>query len=372
MSLLTGLLEAWVLDEGAGLSSAGLMGVADLALSNTNDVDVDDIWEVGGRGFCGRGIAHFSAALALGQASNAAVTVAIEAWYGGVRGRAWPDGKVQYPEGGGSAGTVSLGSLGGTGVTFHFNTFHRVYAPPPDSPVNSVQIYQGNGMGAADGVHGFRNAPPFDGEGPYVLIIEQVRTRVHGGRTRLYWPGVGQVQGDGDSDWSTNGELLTLGRAENATTILGAAIWNRTLTGAEKDGLTSMGVIEQVLTGDDPTQGVDGAGNSALLFDFPVESVWPCGDGAVLASGDGQRHTRRVHERTPRAYTVRAKLATGVEVERLRTIIQAAKGEAQVIQWRHPTDDTGPTPPWYRMRFNSLTRGEGGVGGFATVVMSRA
>jgi len=74
-------------------------------------------------------------------------------------------------------------------------------------------------------------------------------------------------------------------------------------------------------------------------------------DPGVLTSGGARRETRRAHETSARVFDLQFSLASGDEMDRLRSVITETRGGAGSLRWRAPGDAPGTreTAPRWRM-----------------------
>lgn len=129
-TITDGLVEAWKIDEGAGLSAAGEMGVANLALES---FDTTDAWwnvpgstDSGRKFFGGKGVATLPPGLGLLANVGDGITVAVRRWMTGGNHVATPFGLADIGFGGVEYDYLNL-RAGGGGSGY---PAPRIYARP--------------------------------------------------------------------------------------------------------------------------------------------------------------------------------------------------------------------------------------------------
>ncbi|MFZ2875475.1 MAG: hypothetical protein WAZ94_13460 [Phycisphaerales bacterium] len=355
-SLHTGLAAYWPINEGSGSVAYDMVGDADLTLAGTSrgGHGIDGLWGVGADGedethFGGLGTVPIPEAWAMLAGVGDAVTIAVVTWWGGQDATLDPlsSGSLVPP------GTiVTIARVLDVEDAEDLAVKYTPVDPPPADPGDDINIYHGQGVGDGNGSDTFTEAPPFEGTAPYLILIECVRVSETEVRTRLYVADAA-VQQDGTSVWAEEQGTIQIG-GDDPASVVAAAVWLRTLTSGERSRLFAtggLGDLDVVVPAGDPEHPLDASGSTFLLPDYPAERAVG-GPASVIATTELQRHTRRVHERSPRRYTLPFNLADAREVERLRTVLIAARGSAGVVRWRHPKDDAAgsvETAPLYRI-----------------------
>lgn len=364
---LLDVTELWKFDRVEDAVARGVRGVLDLTLfanafSGTTE---SDFWATDNLGWRGSGYAAPPAGWDLLENVGDVITIAVEHHW--KKATAAPYGDGSSPE----TSSAIMASILGESGSRHLDVTYATHPAPPGSPLDA---YYGNGVGSStewDGTNGFKNAPPFGGSGPYVLFIECVRVNATDVRTRLYFTDT-KVNLDYVFAWSPTMTQLVIGGVDGWGVTIGAAVWLRSLTAGERLSFTTIADLDELLAGGDPTQPIDGDGDSFIVFDFPVIRMVQDGAGDTLATSGPQRHTRRLHERVTRRYELVVSLASATEAERLRTVLRACRGGAGAVRWRHPVDDASGSPedaPLYRLSLSRVNRSRGGVWLSCTVVM---
>lgn len=382
------LLEYWPINEGAGATAFGYLGLCNLQLADWGYwSQPDDAWHHpadndSGRGFFGgSGYAELPTGLGILSHVGDGFTIAQRRWYTGLEHVRDPIpltmtsfGFVEY---------VFLNLRGFSGPPVP-----RIYGRPeidfngsPPYPVIPGGYFRQGGTAIPGtllpGVPA--NYPPTVEPAPYLVVVTAVATAIdrvevsvfgHDGTTFI--PGVCfNTPADGSSGHS--GDSGTGGAPPGTPTNYGdlrrldvggffddtihqAAIWNRALTPAEVQWLGS-DLDRLRLSIDMPGSQCEGGGGgcsevagsgtvnpllnadgtTAIHPEFPASRRDPL--GVIASDGSELRETRRVHEGKPRVYELAWSLAGGAEVELVRQALEVTRGGAHHTRWRHPIDD---------------------------------
>lgn len=388
-SLLTGLAEFWLLTEGSGDIAHGFKGVLDMALSGSDrgTSGVDGLWldSAHAPGFCGKGSADWPEAWPFTDEGDV-VTIAVEHWWAGGRHSidTWmaDDGvpMLVIAPFDGTPSTNVIVRIHDATMTDRLRCEYEAVDPPPEDPAFDVHIYLGVGIGEGNGVDTFIEAPPFDEPfDPYIIIFEAVRLSGGVVRVRMYLAD-GQTQTDGTTTYTNPFDVLQFNGPDNFAAWRRSALWLRGLSLDERSAIFAHGLagLAGLEANGDPTQFVDADGNSALPPALPItrENIV-----AVIATdggsgGFGHRHARSVNERSKRRYDVTFELLGDAQWERIRTVLDSAKGGANWFRWRHPTDDAPGTEddaPLWRVVMDrggpKINRSEGGQRGTVSMTL---
>jgi hypothetical protein len=365
-TLLDGLGEVWPFDEGSGDTAHGMLGALDLTLEcvRAGGLAEEGGWLTAGHtpGYAGHGYGTLPAGDWALPTVGDAVTIAIELWWDGNQFTAG----TPYTTNGFSIG-AELYTVGSAQLSVNWLPAN----PPPADPASDTNIYYGAGVGAGNGVDTFTHAPPFGDGDPYVLIMECVRTSGTTVRVRLYEDGA-QVGDDGTDSWALPLDTLHLGTASMRHAMRRAAVWLRALTGDERDAIfddggtsprgTLAGLVDLV-DGGDPGDMVDADGVPVLVPDFVVGREYT-GMRLLATDGVSHRHTRAGTPRRRRRYEMPFTHLSGEQLERLRTVVQTARGQGGMVRWRHPIDDAAGSaetaPRWRIVGPVEISRAAGG------------
>lgn len=375
-SILTGLLEYWPFNEGAGLIAHGYKGELDLNLTSSDPRGpngVEGLWNASGQpnGFAGCGIGEAPAMWELFTAVGKTVTLAVEHTFFG-----WNKtiDTMVYNTATDSAG-VTLGSIGESVLDPHASWSYGSVPPPPQDPATNTHIYS---YCTGNGVDHFINAPPYSGTATYVIVLEITWTSSNQVRTRVYVEGA-QFGGDYTYTRTPTGSdpILWFGpySQHQVALIRGAAVWGRALTGTERNALMDAGTLGGLateLSEEDPLLKPDGKSAICPQFDIPMRR-----ESRHLSSVGEHRHTRQVHERVRRRYELPINGASGAEIALIRNAITLSSGGVMPVRWRHPQDDAaGPVetaPRWIIENAHDtemqISRATGGVAGTVTLVL---
>lgn len=384
--------------EGSGDSVAGALGVCDLTLTAPvprGGDGVDGMWETAGVGYTGvanlnttdaPGSALADGKLPLLLAVGDVCTIAVVYWFG-ARNATGDVLDAAYDESLGSETVIEIGESSEQAVQGF-----SIASPPAQPAENNTHVYSGS---TPNGIDHFIEAPPYVPNSaaarPYLMLWQVEVVNILGVdrlRTRLWVDGI--ENGDPRSDWSgwagPGVGLLRLMGATAYGSCRGAAVWDRALTGGERAELFGAGVLgaDALLgidaIGDEPpdTDLNDGDGAPLLILRLGVTRT----EGAAVIASDGvHRHTRRIHERRVRRYTVELDKAEPAEVEKVLAAFgigadadgylggASSRMGAGFVRWKCP-DDT--VVKRWRLVADSgitLTRTAGGRFGGATLTL---
>ncbi len=377
MSIRDGLGEYWKFDEGSGTVAHGVLKRMNLSLSLEGFTPrgahgLVGHWNAPGTDnqFSGLGRGMFPAEWEVLEHAGDAVTIAIWHWFGGYETTLDPTTAPANPH------TIDMLELHrGTGSADVFCGYSTA-DPPPQPPENNTHTYIS--YFTPDGVGHYLNAPPYENlaadQVSYCLMLECVRNVDGTVTSRLYVDGSANMD-PGTYATSTGISYLDVG-GYGAAGTRGAAIWLRTLTSEERG---------EVFDGDGPgvldPPDVDPPGPEVLVDEGGQSIFHPkyvhrleVGYGALATPGP-HREARPAHEHVARRYALEIDWANRAECLALLAAIDAVRGGAGILQWRHPQDDPAGTQldaPRYRVvEPLTLQRTPGGQMARVRVVLER-